>query len=124
MPRWSGCARAQLVIPITGRPAGWSTISAHVAGGRGGGRERRFYSIRRRAQKLAQRVCTTRKRRRNREEISLRERILREVPGCALASDQLYREADAHDYFEDVPRLADASGPGRRADARGRHDAN
>ena len=36
----------------------------------------------------------------------MRERILREVPGCALASDQHYREADlAIDFCEDVPRL-------------------
>jgi hypothetical protein len=43
----------------------------------------------------------------NRERmIAVRERILREVPGCALASDQLYREADlAIDFCEDVPRL-------------------
>jgi hypothetical protein len=37
---------------------------------------------------------------------AVRDRILREVPGAALASDQLYREADlAIDYCEDVPRL-------------------
>ena len=34
------------------------------------------------------------------------DRILREVPGCALASDQAYRETDlAIDYCEDVPAL-------------------
>ena len=33
-------------------------------------------------------------------------RVLREVPGCALASDQQYREADiAIDFCEDVPAL-------------------
>jgi hydroxymethylpyrimidine pyrophosphatase-like HAD family hydrolase len=33
-------------------------------------------------------------------------RILREVPGCAIASDQPYREADlAIDFCEDVPAL-------------------
>jgi hydroxymethylpyrimidine pyrophosphatase-like HAD family hydrolase len=32
--------------------------------------------------------------------------VLREVPGCALASDQQYREADiAIDFCEDVPEL-------------------
>ena len=43
----------------------------------------------------------------NREKmVAVRERILREVPGCALASDQLYREADlAIDFCEDVQRL-------------------
>jgi hypothetical protein len=39
---------------------------------------------------------------------AVRDRILREVPGTALASDQLYREADlAIDWCEDVPRLGD-----------------
>src|SRR6185312_11109639 len=34
------------------------------------------------------------------------QRILREVPGCAIASDQPYREADlAIDFREDVPAL-------------------
>jgi hypothetical protein len=35
------------------------------------------------------------------------QRILREVPGCAVASDQAYRETDlAIDYCEDVPPLS------------------
>jgi hydroxymethylpyrimidine pyrophosphatase-like HAD family hydrolase len=61
--------------------------------------------------KLAQRfLLDAATRAANREKmIAMRERILREVPGCALASDQLYREADlAIDYCEDVPRLAEA----------------
>jgi len=34
------------------------------------------------------------------------KRILRDIPGCALASDQAYRETDlAIDYCEDVPQL-------------------
>jgi hypothetical protein len=38
--------------------------------------------------------------------VAVRERILAEVPGCALASDQLYREADlAIDFCEDVAPL-------------------
>jgi hypothetical protein len=43
----------------------------------------------------------------NRERLeALRERILAEVPGTAVASDQLYREADlAIDFCEDVPPL-------------------
>ena len=41
---------------------------------------------------------------------ALRERILAEVPGCALASDQAYREADlAIDFCEDVPPLDDVA---------------
>ncbi|HBF34948.1 TPA: HAD family hydrolase, partial [Candidatus Sumerlaeota bacterium] len=42
-----------------------------------------------------------------REKLSvLREHILAEVPGCGIASDQLYREYDlAIDFCEDVPPL-------------------
>ena len=37
---------------------------------------------------------------------AVRDRILREVPGCGIASDQLYREYDlAIDFCEDVPPL-------------------
>jgi hypothetical protein len=37
---------------------------------------------------------------------AIARRILAEVPGCALAADQPYREADlAIDYCEDVPAL-------------------
>jgi len=51
----------------------------------------------------------------NEEERALRrqrlgaiaERVMAEVPGCAIASDQNYREADlAIDFREDVPPLA------------------
>jgi hypothetical protein len=38
--------------------------------------------------------------------LAVRDEILAAVPGCALASDQHYREADlAIDYCEDVPPL-------------------
>ena len=49
-------------------------------------------------------------RRANRRRLdALAARILAEVPGCALASDQLYREADlAIDFCEDVAPLPDA----------------
>jgi len=41
---------------------------------------------------------------------AIRETILREVPGCAVAADQHYRETDlAIDYCEDVPRLPPAA---------------
>src|SRR5690606_18640668 len=37
---------------------------------------------------------------------AIAQRILREVPGSGIASDQPYREADlAIDFCEDVPRL-------------------
>jgi len=106
-------AAGKLVIPITGRPAGWCDHIARmwpvdaVVGENGA-----FYFYYDTARKkLAQRfLFDAAARAANREKmIAVRERILREVAGCALASDQLYREADlAIDFCEDVPRLADA----------------
>jgi hypothetical protein len=103
-------AAGKLVIPITGRPAGWCDHIARmwpvdaVVGENGA-----FYFFYNTAQKkLAQRfLLDVAARAANREKmVTVRERILREVRGCALASDQLYREADlAIDYCEDVPRL-------------------
>lgn len=100
----------KLVIPITGRPAGWCDHIARmwpvdaVVGENGA-----FYFYYDGARKkLAQRfLLDAAVRAANREKmIAVRERILREVPGCALASDQHYREADlAIDFCEDVPRL-------------------
>ena len=54
--------------------------------------------------------ATEAERRDNRARLgALCEKILREVPGAAIASDQLYREADlAIDYCEDVPSLPPA----------------
>jgi HAD superfamily hydrolase (TIGR01484 family) len=100
----------KLVIPITGRPAGWCDHIARmwpvdaVVGENGA-----FYFYYDGARKkLAQRfLFDAAARSANREKMAaVRERILREVPGCALASDQFYRQADlAIDYCEDVPRL-------------------
>jgi HAD superfamily hydrolase (TIGR01484 family) len=103
-------ARGKLVIPITGRPAGWCDHIARmwpvdaVVGENGAF----YFYFDAERKKLVQRfLADAQTRAANREKmITVRERILREVPGCALASDQLYREADlAIDYCEDVPRL-------------------
>lgn len=100
----------KLVVPITGRPAGWCDHIARmwpvdaVVGENGAFYF--YYDAERK--KLAQRfLFDAQTRAANREKmIAVREHILREVPGSALASDQLYREADlAIDYCEDVPRL-------------------
>jgi HAD superfamily hydrolase (TIGR01484 family) len=103
-------AGGKLVIPITGRPAGWCDHIARmwpvdaVVGENGAFYF--YYDAGRR--KLAQRFlfdAATRAANRDRM-VAVRERILREVPGCAPASDQLYRAADlAIDFCEDVPRL-------------------
>jgi HAD superfamily hydrolase (TIGR01484 family) len=101
------------VIPITGRPAGWCDHIARmwpVEGmvGENGAFWFRYDPGQRR---LVRRFLVDESTRRaNREKLDgLAERILAEVPGTALASDQLYREADlAIDFCEDVPPLPDA----------------
>jgi HAD superfamily hydrolase (TIGR01484 family) len=103
-----------LVVPITGRPAGWCDHIARmwpvdaVVGENGA-----FYFRYLRAQRTMQRRFVddeaTRAAKRLRL-VAIRDRILATVPGCAVASDHYYRETDlAIDYCEDVPRLpADA----------------
>ena len=103
-------AAGKLVVPITGRPAGWCDHIARMwpvdaVVGENGAFYFYYDGARR---KLVQRfLFDAQTRAANREKmIAVRERILREVPGCALASDQHYREADlAIDFCEDVPRL-------------------
>lgn len=98
------------VVPITGRPAGWCDMIARfwpVAGvvGENGAF---YFSYDRQARKMRQRFfATDAERRENRRKLdALRDRILREVPGTGIASDQLYREADlAIDVCEDVEPL-------------------
>jgi HAD superfamily hydrolase (TIGR01484 family) len=98
------------VVPITGRPAGWCDHIARmwpvdgVVGENGAFWFRHDAS----ADRLIRRfLVAENERRENRRRLeALAARILSEVPGCALASDQLYREADlAIDFCEDVPTL-------------------
>jgi len=96
------------VVPVTGRPAGWCDHIARMwpvdavvgengafyfwfAGGRLG---KRF-------------IDDAATRARNRASLAaIGERILKQIPGAALASDQPYRETDlAIDYCEDVAPL-------------------
>jgi HAD superfamily hydrolase (TIGR01484 family) len=103
-----------LVVPVTGRPAGWCDHIARmwpvaaVVGENGAF----YFAYDRAARRLVKRFRdddATRERHR-RQIAAVRDRILAEVPGTALASDQLYREGDlAIDYCEDVPRLDDAA---------------
>ncbi|MDP1692687.1 MAG: HAD-IIB family hydrolase [Burkholderiaceae bacterium] len=101
------------VIPVTGRPAGWCDHIARmwpvdgVIGENGAFymwhdaaaarlRVRHLFDAAQR-QAFAERLA------------AVRERVLREVPGCALASDQFCRLYDlAIDFCEDVPALPDA----------------
>jgi HAD superfamily hydrolase (TIGR01484 family) len=103
-------AAGRLVVPVTGRPAGWCNHIARmwpvdaVVGENGA-----FYMLHDdRRRKL--RVCYALgadERAANRERLAqIAAKILREVPGCAIASDQAYRDSDlAIDYCEDVAPL-------------------
>jgi HAD superfamily hydrolase (TIGR01484 family) len=100
-----------LVVPITGRPAGWCDHIARmwpvdaVVGENGA----LYMAYDEKARKLKKRyVAGEADRRAARERLAaIAATILREVPGSALASDQPYREADlAIDYCEDVAPLA------------------
>src|SRR5215472_15613529 len=99
-----------LMIPITGRPAGWCDQIARMwpvdaVVGENGALYMRHDD---RVGKLRKRYAVAeRERRANRGRLeAVAQRILREVPGCGLASDQPYRECDlAIDYCEDVPPL-------------------
>jgi len=99
----------KLVVPITGRPAGWCDHIARmwpvdaVVGENGA-----FYFLMAggRLEKRFQDDAATRAQKRTRLE-AIARRILAAVPGCAIASDQGYRETDlAIDFREDVPPLA------------------
>ncbi len=99
-----------IVVPITGRPAGWCDHIARMwpVDGVVGENGAFYFFFDRDGKKLTQRfVKSATERQADRKRLSsIAERILREVPGSALASDQNYREADiAIDFCEDVPPL-------------------
>jgi HAD superfamily hydrolase (TIGR01484 family) len=98
------------VVPVTGRPAGWCDHIARmwpvdaVIGENGAF----YYWYEAAARKLMSRhVFDEATRLANATRMAqVRQTILREVPGCALASDQFCRLYDlAIDFCEDVPPL-------------------
>ena len=107
-------AAGLLVVPVTGRPAGWCDHIARmwpvdaVVGENGAF----WFRHDARAGKLVKRyvVGDAERERRAARLGTIAARIVRDVPGCAIASDQPYREADlAIDFREDVPELPRAA---------------
>ena len=103
-------AAGLLVVPVTGRPAGWCDHIARmwpvdaVVGENGAFWFRHDV----RAGRLVKRyvIGEGERARRAAQLEAIARRILSEVPGSAIASDQPYREADlAIDFREDVPEL-------------------
>ena len=108
LERWK--AAGKIAVPITGRPAGWCDHIARmwpvdaVIGENGAfyfyydpvGKKLKKHFLYDEPTRMANRARMA----------AVRDHILASVPGCALASDQLYREADlAIDFCEDVPAL-------------------
>ncbi len=98
------------VVPITGRPAGWCDHIARMwpvdaVVGENGAFYFRYDEQRRRMIRRYARSADERATDRKRLE-GIRDRVLAEVPGCAVSADQAYREADlAIDFCEDVAPL-------------------
>jgi len=99
-----------LVVPITGRPAGWCDHIARmwpvdaVVGENGAFYFRYDAKVRKLEKRFLDDEATRAEKRARLKRLG--DRILAEVPGAALASDQLYRESDlAIDFCEDVPPL-------------------
>jgi HAD superfamily hydrolase (TIGR01484 family) len=103
-----------LVVPITGRPAGWCDHFARMwpvdaVVGENGAFYFRYDAVERKLIKRFMAPRTERNENRRRLE-ALKRDILVAVPGAEVASDQLYREADlAIDYREDVEPLPSAA---------------
>ena len=99
------------LVPVTGRPAGWCDLIARqwpvdgVVGENGAFYFRYDQTTRTMVRRYAKPDDV---RARDREAlVAIREAVLAEVPGAAVASDQNYREADlAIDFCEDVPPLS------------------
>jgi len=104
------------VVPITGRPAGWCDHIARMwpVDGIVGENGAFYFWMDAAVGKMKKRFLDPPEVRAEKRErlVAVKRDILASVPGTAVASDQLYREADlAIDYCEDVPPLgADAVG--------------
>ncbi len=102
------------VVPITGRPAGWCDHIARMWPVRAvvGENGAFYYAYDRQARRMTTHYwadAATRAESRRKLD-SIRDRVLHEVPGTAVASDQDFRVADlAIDFCEDVPPLPESA---------------
>jgi HAD superfamily hydrolase (TIGR01484 family) len=108
---WEARESGLKLVPITGRPAGWCDHIARMwpVDGVVGENGAFYFWYDEAVRKLKKRFMVPEEvREENRRRLAeVRKEILSSVPGTAVASDQLYREADlAIDYCEDVPPLS------------------
>jgi HAD superfamily hydrolase (TIGR01484 family) len=99
-----------IVVPVTGRPAGWCDMIARlwpvdaVIGENGAFYFRHDRASRRMIRRYAKMPSVRVEDRARLAHLS--ERITRAIPGAAVSADQAYRESDlAIDHCEDVPAL-------------------
>ena len=106
--------KGYIVVPITGRPAGWCDMIARtwpVDGivGENGAFYFRYDDDARRMTRVHADPPETRLRNRERLD-AVRDEVLAAVHGIAVAADQAYRESDlAIDFAEDVDGVEDAA---------------
>lgn len=103
-----------IVIPVTGRPAGWCDLIARewpvdAVVGENGAFWFRHDDVAHKMQRRFLRAEVERAEDQRRLDLIARE-VLAQVPGAALSADQGYRAVDlAIDFCEDVPPLPDAA---------------
>ncbi len=103
-------AAGKLMVPVTGRSAGWCDMIARTwpvdaVVGENGALYFSYDSQDRRMRRTFVDPPETRRRNRLRLE-AIRDDVIATVAGAAVAADQLYRETDlAIDFAEDVPPL-------------------
>ena len=105
---WRAHDAGLFVVPVTGRPAGWCDHIARMWPVHGVVGENGALAMFHDGERLRRiDVLDAAARVENRKKLTaLGARILQQVPGTALASDQGYRDYDlAIDFCEDVPRL-------------------
>lgn len=106
---WDLKNAGKIVVPITGRPAGWCDHIARmwpvdaVVGENGA-----FYFTMKSGKMVKEYTADSSQRIIYKDKLlKIREEVLRMVPGCSVASDQDYREFDlAIDFCEDVSPLS------------------
>jgi HAD superfamily hydrolase (TIGR01484 family) len=107
---WALEAAGVRTVVVTGRPAGWCDHIARMwpVAGVIGENGALIYAYDRPARRMRRTyLLSEEERREGRRKLErIRERVLREVPGCAIAADQPFRLADlAVDFREDVGPL-------------------
>jgi HAD superfamily hydrolase (TIGR01484 family) len=107
---WALTGAGVRIVAVTGRPAGWCDHIARMwpVAGVIGENGALIYSYDRRARRMRRvYMLSEEERREGRRRLErIRERVLSEVPGCAIAADQPFRLADlAVDFREDVAPL-------------------